>query len=140
MKEGLSASPSLSKNDKFTAHDAAIPLRAAAQAAAGMVLLQNVIHRLADRARISLHPSVEEPQTARPVPADPFGLTRREQLVLQLLAQGQTNAQIGARLFMSPKTASVHVTNIFRKLSVINRTEAAAVAERAGLIENVPGA
>jgi DNA-binding NarL/FixJ family response regulator len=40
---------------------------------------------------------------------------------------------------MSPKTASVHVTNIFRKLNVINRTEAAAVAERAGLLENVTG-
>jgi DNA-binding NarL/FixJ family response regulator len=40
---------------------------------------------------------------------------------------------------MSPKTASVHVTNILRKLNVLNRTEAAAVAERAGLIENERG-
>ena len=118
--------------------EVAIPLRAAAQAAAGMVPLQNAIQRLADRARITLHP-VDEAQAARPVPADPYGLTKRERLVLQLLAQGQTNAQIGAQLFMSPKTASVHVTNILRKLNVINRTEAAAVAERAGMLENVNG-
>jgi DNA-binding NarL/FixJ family response regulator len=53
--------------------------------------------------------------------------------VLRLLAEGLTNAQIGTELFMSPKTASVHVSNILRKLNVVNRAEAAAVAERAGL-------
>jgi DNA-binding NarL/FixJ family response regulator len=119
--------------------DATIPLRAAAQAAAGMVPLQKAIQRLADRARVSLHTSVDEATIPQPRPADPYGLTKRERLVLQLLAQGRTNAQIGAQLFMSPKTASVHVTNILRKLNVANRTEAAAVAERAGLITNLPG-
>ncbi len=119
--------------------DAAIPLRAAAEAAAGMVPLQKAIQRLADRARISLHTSVDGATVPQPRPADPYGLTKRERLVLQLVAQGRTNVQIGAELFMSPKTASVHVTNILRKLNVANRTEAAAVAERAGLTENVPG-
>ena len=119
--------------------DAAIPLRAAAEASAGMVPLQKAIQRLADRARISLSTSVDEVTKPQPPPADPYGLTKRERLVLQLLAQGRTNAQIGAQLFMSPKTASVHVTNILRKLNVANRTEAAALAERAGLITNLPG-
>jgi DNA-binding NarL/FixJ family response regulator len=62
-------------------------------------------------------------------------LTRRELDVLRLLAAGSTNAQIGAELFISPRTAGVHVTNILRKLGVANRVQAAALAERAGLAQ-----
>ncbi len=51
--------------------------------------------------------------------------------MLRLLAVGRTNAQIGTELYMSPKTASVHVTSIFRKLGVSGRVQAAALAERA---------
>jgi DNA-binding CsgD family transcriptional regulator len=61
--------------------------------------------------------------------------TIREQEVLQHLAVGRTNAQIGADLFMSPKTVSVHVSHIMRKLGAANRTEAAAIARSEGLIE-----
>jgi DNA-binding NarL/FixJ family response regulator len=43
-------------------------------------------------------------------------------------------ARIGAELFISPKTASVHVTNILHKLGVSTRVQAAALAERAGLL------
>ncbi len=46
--------------------------------------------------------------------------------MLRLLAAGRTNAQIGAELYMSPKTASVHVTSILRKLGVTSRVQAAA--------------
>jgi len=60
-------------------------------------------------------------------------LTERERDVLRLLARGQSNRQIGAELFISPKTASVHVSNILAKLAVTNRTEAAAIAHREGL-------
>ena len=60
-------------------------------------------------------------------------LTDRERDVLRLLARGQSNRQIGAELFISPKTASVHVSNILAKLAVTNRTEAAAIAHREGL-------
>jgi DNA-binding NarL/FixJ family response regulator len=60
-------------------------------------------------------------------------LTERELEVLRLVAQGKTNGQIGATLFISTKTASVHVTNILRKLGVTSWVQAAAVAERAGL-------
>ncbi|GAA1468175.1 helix-turn-helix transcriptional regulator [Microbacterium thalassium] len=58
---------------------------------------------------------------------DAARLTRREQQVLDLVAQGLSNGQIGERLFISPKTASVHVSAILAKLGVSNRTEAAAV-------------
>jgi DNA-binding NarL/FixJ family response regulator len=47
---------------------------------------------------------------------------------------GLTNAQIARRLYMSPKTASVHVSSIIRKLGVSNRLQAATLAERSGLL------
>ena len=61
---------------------------------------------------------------------DPFGLTERERQVLALVAEGATNRQIGAALFMAEKTASVHVSRILAKLGVRSRTQAAAVAHR----------
>ena len=63
-----------------------------------------------------------------------YGLTDRELTVLRLLAAGRTNPQIGAELYISTSTASVHVSNILRKLGVSGRVQAAAVAERAGLL------
>ena len=54
--------------------------------------------------------------------------------MLRLLTAGRTNAEIGAELYISPKTASVHVTSILRKLGVSGRVQAAALAERAGLV------
>ena len=64
---------------------------------------------------------------------DPFGLTPREREVLAMVAEGATNREIGERLFMAEKTASVHVSRILAKLDVRSRTEAAAVAHRHGL-------
>jgi len=61
------------------------------------------------------------------------GLTDREREVLRLLATGQSNREIGAELFISPKTASVHVSHILAKLNAASRTEAAAIAHKAGL-------
>jgi DNA-binding CsgD family transcriptional regulator/tetratricopeptide (TPR) repeat protein len=63
-------------------------------------------------------------------PESPFGLTPREQQVLALIAEGATNRQIGAALYMAEKTASVHVSRILSKLGVQSRTQAAAVAHR----------
>ncbi|WP_164861742.1 response regulator transcription factor, partial [Microbacterium sp. CPCC 204701] len=54
-------------------------------------------------------------------------LTPRERQVLELVAEGLTNAQIGRRLFISPKTASVHVSAILAKIGAANRAEAAAL-------------
>ncbi|GAB3741494.1 ATP-binding protein [Nocardiopsis nanhaiensis] len=66
-------------------------------------------------------------------PAEPAGLTAREVEVLRLLASGATNAGIAAELFISPKTASVHVSNILAKLDVPNRATAGARARELGL-------
>ncbi|MFI6938819.1 AAA family ATPase [Streptomyces sp. NPDC050418] len=62
-------------------------------------------------------------------------LTARERDVLLLLAQGMTNRRIGEELFISGKTASVHVSNILAKLGAASRTEAVGIAYRQGLIE-----
>ena len=58
---------------------------------------------------------------------DRHGLTRREIEVLGLVAEGFTNGEIGQSLFITRKTAGVHVSNILRKLGVTNRVEAATV-------------
>ncbi|NLG87333.1 MAG: response regulator transcription factor, partial [Firmicutes bacterium] len=63
------------------------------------------------------------------------GLTAREEEVLRLLAHGQSNKQIGATLSISEKTVKNHVTSIFRKIGVGDRTEAALYAIRKGLVE-----
>ena len=73
---------------------------------------------------------------APPPPPDElarFGLTEREREVLTLLAAGRSNTEIGQALFISNKTASVHVSNILAKLGVSGRVEAAAVAYRLGV-------
>ena len=62
-----------------------------------------------------------------------FGLTAREREVLALVAAGRTNREIGEVLFVTEKTASVHVSNILRKLDVTSRTQAAAIAHERGL-------
>ena len=82
---------------------------------------------------------------AGPVPAQPLGLgaradrpplfslTAREQEVLALLAEGMTNAQLAEVLFISERTANRHVSNIYLKLGVHNRTQAVRAAVAAGL-------
>ncbi|BDZ45524.1 helix-turn-helix transcriptional regulator [Naasia aerilata] len=63
-------------------------------------------------------------------PTGDLGITEREQQVLALVAQGMSNADIARALFISPKTASVHVSSILRKLGASTRTEAAYLAQR----------
>lgn len=80
-------------------------------------------------------PTSSGPQ-APPIPRTGPGsdLTPREREVLQALTEGRTNAQIAVLLGTSAKTASVHVSNILRKLAVPNRQEAARLAHRLGLV------
>ena len=61
-------------------------------------------------------------------------ITPRDAEVLALLAHGRTNRQIGAALYISEKTASVHVSNILAKLGANGRTEAVAIAAARGLL------
>src|SRR5919202_4957914 len=72
------------------------------------------------------------PKPAAPVEAFPE-LTTREREVLDLIAQGHSNAKIARRLFLSPKTVRNHISNIFTKLQVADRAQAIVRARQAGL-------
>ena len=114
-------------------------LAAARELGAGWLVAE--LEALAARARLRpLTPAggPDRPPAQPPAEELPFGLTEREAQVLALLAQGATNRQIGAALYMAEKTASVHVSRILAKLDVHSRTQAAAVAHRLHLV-NVEG-
>ncbi|MFE7193195.1 AAA family ATPase [Kitasatospora sp. NPDC057541] len=91
--------------------------------------LRAEIDALAERAGLTLVAGRPAPSAAPPAGGS-FGLTPRERDVLRLLARGRTNRQIAEELYISPKTASVHVSNILGKLAVGGRVEAAALAHR----------
>ncbi|MDP8950037.1 MAG: response regulator transcription factor [Actinomycetota bacterium] len=75
-----------------------------------------------------------KPEVERAVPARAFPeLTDREREVLDLIAQGLSNPEIAARLYLSPKTVRNHISNIFAKLQVADRAQAIVRAREAGL-------
>ncbi|RJL33432.1 helix-turn-helix transcriptional regulator [Bailinhaonella thermotolerans] len=110
---------------------AAERLRAAAELAdgTGAEPLVREIAGFARRARIPLDTAAG----AEPAERERLGLTEREYEVLRHLADGRTNREIAADLFISAKTVSVHVSNILTKLDVSTRGEAAALAHRLNL-------
>ena len=69
----------------------------------------------------------------RPAPGSPDGLTSRECEVLALVADGRSNREIGERLYISDRTVARHLTNIFHKIGVTSRTQAARYAIDHGL-------
>jgi DNA-binding CsgD family transcriptional regulator len=105
--------------------------------------LRRELERLARLGRVELRRKTAAgerdgaPEGTAPEPVPPgaeLGLTARELEVLALVAAGRSNGQIAEALFISRKTASVHVSNILAKLGVASRVEAAAVAHRLGLL------
>jgi ATP/maltotriose-dependent transcriptional regulator MalT len=116
---------------------------AATAATLGAAPLERAIQDLARRSRTRL--ATEEPPAAeagaeepRAAPASP--LSARELEVLRLVAAGRTNGEIADELFITRKTAGVHVTHILDKLGVTNRVEAAMAGSRLGLLEPPDGA
>jgi DNA-binding CsgD family transcriptional regulator len=96
----------------------------------GFVWLRDNVAALARRGRLDLGIEIARPST----PAA-LSLTPRELEVLLLVAEGATNRQIAEQLYISAKTASVHVSNILGKMGVAGRVEAAGLAIRLGLAE-----
>ena len=111
-------------------HRAATALRAAHTTAGDLQAapLRAEIEALAHAARIDLTQAAVTPRS-QPDPAG-VGLTPREREVLALLGNGLSNARIAQNLYISEKTASVHVSNILRKLGVTSRVQAATAAAR----------
>jgi DNA-binding NarL/FixJ family response regulator len=74
----------------------------------------------------------QEPQSATPV-AGATALSEREAVVLEAVARGLSNREIGRQLWISEQTVKFHLRNIYRKLGISSRTEAARYAYRTGL-------
>jgi DNA-binding NarL/FixJ family response regulator len=100
---------------------------AAAASALGARPLRGLADELARRARVSSEPP-------RPRESHRDEPTRRELDVLTLLAEGLTNREIAARLFLSPRTVGIHVSRLHQKLDAHTRGEAVAVARRRGIL------
>jgi DNA-binding NarL/FixJ family response regulator len=78
--------------------------------------------------------SAPPPRAAAEEIDDSVGLTRRELEILQLVAEGHSNAQLGRMLWVTEQTVKFHLSNIYRKLDVSNRTEASRWAQVHGLL------
>jgi DNA-binding NarL/FixJ family response regulator len=96
--------------------------------------MRTEITTLAHRARIAL----AAPAATAPSEPDPARLTPREREVITLLGNGLSNGQIARTLYISEKTASVHVSNILRKLGVTSRIQAAAAARSRAQNDKAP--
>jgi DNA-binding NarL/FixJ family response regulator len=68
----------------------------------------------------------------------PAGLTRRELEILRLVAEGHSNSQLARMLWVTEQTVKFHLSNIYRKLGVSNRTEASRWAQLNGLLTQAP--
>lgn len=77
------------------------------------------------------------PQPIPELDADTAGLTRREREILRLVAEGHSNAELSRMLWVTEQTVKFHLSNIYRKLDVANRTEASRWAQLHGLLPEV---
>src|SRR5262249_51179487 len=95
--------------------------------------LPSIIRRAVAEDRLPLPVAVDADVAAI---AHEVGLTPRELAILTAVAKGMTNDAIAVRLTVAPQTVKVHLTNVYRKLGVTNRTEAALYAYQRGLVES----
>jgi DNA-binding NarL/FixJ family response regulator len=109
----------------------AAPLQAALEAIAGRARI-DLVAPAAPLSRSERRAVPDGEAAASRGPAEILGLSAREWEVLELVAAGRSNGEIAEQLFISPKTASVHVTHILNKLGVNSRVEAATIAVRIG--------
>jgi DNA-binding NarL/FixJ family response regulator len=105
--------------------------------AAAYVLKSIAPDELADALRRALVETIEEPIGATEPPAEARGgLTERETAILRCVAQGMTNRAIAKELWVAEQTVKFHLTNVYRKLAVDNRTDATRAAFMLGIAEN----
>ncbi len=136
----------------FTSYGQREAVLASIMAGATGFLTKNISHadlvaaiQAAGRGESLLEPSITREVIERlaelsQVPSKPEDvLSAREKEVLTLIAQGCTNKEIAAKLFLSPYTARNHVTHVLDKLGLSRRSEAAAQAVRLGLLQTKRG-
>ena len=82
--------------------------------------------------------STPSPRCPSSAPCDSFGLTARELEILRLVAAGLSNARIAAKLWVTEQTVKFHLSNVYRKLGVGNRTEASHHAHVHGMLGHAP--
>ena len=129
---------SLANREPRGAAERALRAAHAAAVSMGALPLRAAVELLARHARLSLVAPADEVEASLPNDGAGLGFTAREAEVLRLVAGGWTNQQIADALYISRKTASVHVSNILGKLGVRSRVEAAAIAHRLGLGTDAP--
>ncbi|MEV0583242.1 AAA family ATPase [Nonomuraea sp. NPDC050310] len=145
VKAALAARSGGSGAGRVESAEAAKELGEQLEAARGLAVrlgakpLVSEIDAVARKARLAVGGGASAGQELRGEQDQRAGLTARELEVLQLLTEGSSNREIGARLFISVKTVSVHVSNILAKLGVASRGEAAATAHKLGLFEETAG-
>ena len=87
---------------------------------------------------VSSGPVVRQPWPQPLEDATPVGVTRREAEILRLVAEGHSNADVARMLWIAEQTVKFHLSNIYRKLNVSNRTEASRWAQLHGLLASRP--
>ena len=80
-------------------------------------------------------PTAPQPVSKKAEALESPGLTRRELEILRLVAEGHSNAQLARMLWVTEQTVKFHLSNVYRKLDVANRTEASRWAQVNGLLE-----
>jgi DNA-binding NarL/FixJ family response regulator len=118
--------------------DGGDPVREALERGAAAYVLKSIApDELADALRRALVETIPEPVgAAEPLAASRSGLTERETVILRCVARGMTNRAIAKELWVAEQTVKFHLTNIYRKLDVVNRTDAARAAFTLGIAEN----
>jgi DNA-binding NarL/FixJ family response regulator len=106
--------------------------------------LAATVRVMATKGPIYQSPAAAVPAQARAsasqeVGADVIDLTRRELEILELVSTGMSNADLARRLWVTEQTVKFHLSNIYRKLGVGNRTHAAAKARALGLTSGIEG-
>jgi DNA-binding NarL/FixJ family response regulator len=103
-------------------------------AAGDALLAPSITRRLIRRFATQPQPPGTGPASSGPAASVPAGITGREREVLMLVAEGLSNTEIAARLYITPGTAKTHVAHLLTKLGARDRIQLVILAYRSGLV------